>query len=504
MNEISKYLTSFILKNINFYQQSTKNWSSSTVRSGKNVSTPYIEPLNSSHEFIQKIQEDIFIANEKWKSFRDSSKRSIEENTFYGERPNGIRNKNYSTIPKKIRSIIESQPFFNFSSTLFLNNSSEKSIEELPNTKITVYLHYFLSPNDSQIINPNKINKYFQKCMQKIFIWFYIANKYKLNVCSKNLSVYLYLTNTPKLIPENGERLDIDYVNTGFTYACLPNDTPNEIYIFREEEWFKVLIHETIHSFGMEFSTHQNIENYANKKIIDLFSLPEVSIENVYGSGYNIFESYTEITAEIMNILIYQFLHGGELSKLFKVEQLFSCFQCAKMVLFSESITGNNFTNFSQQPTEKGYSSILRTDESINLSTLHSKKFIFGSGDASPKNVNSLTLRSGENVNKPLSKKPFIFTKYTEKTNIFSYFILKSMLLFDINSYMDWVMNYNKGSLNFIKTMENIESYIKLIQQTSSSPRYLRTFFKMKNWLEQHKKNDSLEVKTIRMTVLEY
>jgi len=65
-------------------------------------------------------------------------------------------------------------------------------------------------------------------------------------------------------------------------------------------------------------------------------------------------------------------------------------------------------------------------------------------------------------------------------------------------------MNYNKGSLNFIKTMENIEHYIKLIQQTSSSPRYLRTFFKMKNWLEQHKKNDSLEVKTIRMTVLEY
>ena len=174
MNEISKYLTSFILKNINFSLQPTKNGSSSKLRFGENVNTlQHIEPLNSSHKFIQKIQEDIFIANEKWKIFRDSSERIVDENPFYEKLPNGVQNKNYSSISQKFRSIIESQPFFNFSSTLFLNNSTEKSIEELPNTKITVYLHYFFSPNDSQIIDPNKINKYFQKCMQKIFIWFY-------------------------------------------------------------------------------------------------------------------------------------------------------------------------------------------------------------------------------------------------------------------------------------------------------------------------------------------
>lgn len=443
MNEISKFITKFILKNMN---------------------NTNIEPLNTSHLYIKRIQHDIFIANKEWNKYimlylRNSQKRGVgkDQNAVVGKgkiqsTPNTFlltlnseekpivpkKGDRYNLISQKMRSIIESQPFFNKS--FEINFSEQHSGNQ---SQIKVHLHYFLSPNDPSIkeLDPEKINIYFQKCMQKIFIWFYIANKYKLKVCSKNLNVYLYLTNTPKLFPDDtNESIDIDYVNTGFTFACLPNNTPNEIYVYREEEWFKVLIHETIHSFGMEFSTNESIENYANKRIIEMFQLPPNSTENEYGSGYNIFESYTEMTAEIVNILIYNFLYGGKLSKLFEVEQKFSCFQSAKFIL----------RNFPEQSSRK-----------------------------------------------------LKFPTYKEKTNIFSYFILKSMLMFNINNYMDWAIRYN-GSLNFNKTIENIKSYSDLIQQTASSISYSETIYKMKLWLSKEKEKYPLERKTIRMTVLEY
>ena len=94
---------------------------------------------------------------------------------------------------------------------------------------------------------------------------------------------------------------------------------------------------------------------------------------------------------------------------------------------------------------------------------------------------------------------------YQERTNIFSYFILKSILLFHINSYMDWAMKYNQGfSLNFQKTMETIQSYCEMIRENRNSMNYLKTIGKMEEWLERNKEKDSLENRTLRMTVLEF
>ena len=42
------------------------------------------------------------------------------------------------------------------------------------------------------------------------------------------------------------------HVNSGYTYTCKEN---NEIVIYREEEWLKVLIHESFHAYGLDFSS---------------------------------------------------------------------------------------------------------------------------------------------------------------------------------------------------------------------------------------------------------
>ena len=336
MNEISKYLTNFI-----------SNLPSRVTEKPSKICLPSHEKINTSHPYLQIIQKDIFTANKMFSKRNSFVKNTNQEKQLH-------KGTKYTQIPPKMRSIIESQPFFNktfefsftekesnfstlrFEKLIFDSGDASAKNVNLPSqaseklSNIKIYLHYFLSPDDPSMeqLDPTKINIYFQKCMQKIFIWFFLANKYKLSICSKDLSIYLYLTNTPKLSPSvSSEKIDIDHANSGFTYGCLPKNTPNEIYIYREEEWFKVLIHETIHSFGMEFSSHPNIEDYANKKMIELFHLPAESKENYYGGGgYNIFESYTEMTAEIMNILIYHFLYGGNLSRLFEIEQKFLLF----------------------------------------------------------------------------------------------------------------------------------------------------------------------------------
>ena len=94
-----------------------------------------------------------------------------------------------------------------------------------------------------------------QKYIEWVYIWLYIAKTYAKTKCSHELKIYLYLTKLKKILPTNGGIIGQEHANTGYTMACK---TDNEINIFREEEWFKVLIHESFHAFGLDFSELDN------------------------------------------------------------------------------------------------------------------------------------------------------------------------------------------------------------------------------------------------------
>ena len=136
--------------------------------------------------------------------------------------------------------------------------------------------------------------------VQQIYSWFCFLEKHARSFCSKNLIVYLYLTKCTKTLPKtkkmNTELSEI-HVNSGFTIPCPKED--NEIYIYRYEEWFKVFLHETIHALGIDFSWYRNqapIENILRKEFT-----------GVQTTQWNITECYTEVWAEICNILVQVF-----------------------------------------------------------------------------------------------------------------------------------------------------------------------------------------------------
>ena len=148
---------------------------------------------------------------------------------------------------------------------------------------------YIIDNNDTIlyrtfIILNKKIKLYHSKELTEaahlyIKSWLYIVISNTNNVCATILSIYLFLTPFKKCFPSEKEEITSQHVNSGVAYVC---SQVSEIMIFREEEWFKVFLHETIHSFGL----YTDIKN--------------IIYENC---SVKLFESYTEMLARIYNIM---------------------------------------------------------------------------------------------------------------------------------------------------------------------------------------------------------
>jgi hypothetical protein len=300
--------------------------------------------------------------------------------------------------------------------------------------------------------NPNSIYKMLDKMVYRMYIWLYICNHFASPMCSPDISVYIYMTNHKKLLPEiDYKPLDEIHANTAFTFACPL--TSNEIYVFRYEEWFKVLIHESFHSFGMDFATLP--EEDAEKNMFSIFPV----ICNL-----RFYETYTEIWAEIINVIFIsvnsypckeQTIDIDKLSKTIENhlynEQIFSLFQCSKVLHH----LGLKYRDL-YETTE--YAEQLRHQ------------------------------------------------RYKENTNVFSYYILKCIIMFYYNDFIEWCIHNNNSSIQFTKTQENIDRLFEFIKSKYNSPEYLRTIEIFENWLskkENQNGNRKMELETMRMSISE-
>jgi hypothetical protein len=167
--------------------------------------------------------------------------------------------------------------------------------------------------------------------IETIYAWFSFLDPLVPNPCSQELVIYLYMTPCTKKM--NGDPfLDSYHVNSGASYSCQPS---NEIYIFRQEEWLKVLIHECFHALGMDSAWYTHHDGIT-KKLQRLF--PQIKTTNM-----SIYESYTEFWAEILVILVQVFMITRE-STYTKVKPLvlqciyyeakWSLIQCTKILAF--------------------------------------------------------------------------------------------------------------------------------------------------------------------------
>lgn len=164
-----------------------------------------------------------------------------------------------------------------------------KLILILPNRTIDVFF-IMDSETFSVFSKQENLNTY----LSHLKTWFGFLDDIASDACAKTLNIHIYLSNEKKALPSlPGDIIGVEHVNSAFSNVCERN---GEIVIYRKEEWFKVLIHETLHNYGIDFSLMDQ-----SKMATHLF--------NVFPIGANIddalfSETYTETWAELINTAI--------------------------------------------------------------------------------------------------------------------------------------------------------------------------------------------------------
>jgi hypothetical protein len=128
------------------------------------------------------------------------------------------------------------------------------------------------------------------------FIIYLIESIKQLSKRKKPFMIYLFLTPLKKVLPKNNV-FQPENINSGVTMD-------NIIVIWRKEEIFKVLIHELIHFFQLDFSEliySKNKEYQVNmiekNKLLKTLRLFKTD-------GLTINEAYTETIATIINVIV--------------------------------------------------------------------------------------------------------------------------------------------------------------------------------------------------------
>lgn len=299
---------------------------------------------------------------------------------------------------------------------------------------------------------------YYKTYAHRVFMWLHmISLKSK---CIESLDIYVYLTPFKKELPQNkSEVIGPIHANTGYTYRC---EKKNEIVIYRNEEWFKVFIHETIHAFGNDFDIellHDDDHKKSAKYLKKIFSLPP-------GIEIRMSETYSEIWARIMNVAFQTYFKNPpslesrtakEFKKNFefylKLESVFSLYQCIKILDFM----GVNYQ-------------VLISDSE------HSKKM----------------MRSF----------------YRENTNVFAYYVLTSIMLHSYDEFLLWCTKMNGSGLDIFKVKTTQDEFIQLIASCYKKNDLLQKIVETEiKVVTDYEKADSLKsesqlVTTLRMTIV--
>ena len=367
--------------------------------------------------------------------------------TFHKNLMNLVRNSSDQFIRELFDTDIIKKMYNNYPS-IFIQNEIEQEKYDLYNYKtfFTIYnrdkekLQYILNLDITQKIN--KKIKYF--IAFSLILSVLVENTDTLNIlCIKSLQ--------KKRFPDSFKPLGANEVNSGFTQFSYNGD--NNITIYRDEEKYKLIIHECIHLLNLDMR-EENCENI-HSWLKEHFLIPR-------DSKILINECYVELWAVLINSVLSAHLICPEyllctIIYIIYFEKLFSCFQCARILNFY------SFDSFQEFYNENGWTNI---------------------------NINNI--------------------KYSEDSSILSYYIIKSSILFNINDFFDYCNNNSDGTFkDLIKfKSDSLDDFLKLIKKSLNNKEFQTIINKFitkikkdknkKKYKEIYKKYNSL-----RMTIIE-
>ena len=274
--------------------------------------------------------------------------------------------------------------------------------------------------------------------LNNIIAWLNFVSEIASPDCSNTLHIYFLFTDAKKTTPDiDTEPIDTVHANTAFTTSC---SLANTIFIFRREEWFKVFMHETFHSFGLDFSAHSQTES--NQRILSIF--PAINKQ----TDIRLFETYCEMWAEIFNLMF----------------SLFTT-KTGKCNTFSTS----RYIHALKREQEF---SVYQSNKILKLANYQYKDMFVVSQTVPP---------------------------YVEKTQAFSYYVIKSIILWNVDMFIKWCVHHSENSeIQFNPT--NIADYCELVEDLIENDRNYKKIIERMN---RTKKTFGLPENTLRMTSVE-
>ena len=351
---------------------------------------------------------------------------------------------------------------------------------------------------------------YFKQCVLKIYILLKLLSKYSNTECGKNLECLIYLTPFKRKLPnfskdemsaqmyhyydapENDTDNDSDnmygagirthgvigasHVNGGLSNIC---QLDGRIIVYRREEWFKVLIHETMHNYGLDFST-LDLSN-ANKKLHSIFSVQ---------TDIKLFESYCETWARVMNVFFESYFELNRHSRVF----------------FAPLTTRKKFVNNAHKQhvvSLKNRNTVTdKTERFLNIfydNIQHESVFsIF----QCVKILNFMGLDYNIISNCNDDNYSIVKKLYKEQTNVFAYYVIVSILLGNFNNFILWCIDNNTNLFNFKKDDASVDSFVMFIYNNYKNSELLQMIVGLEKRLENKTSCDPILLSTMRMTVL--
>lgn len=257
------------------------------------------------------------------------------------------------------------------------------------NTICTVHMFFDKSMDQKDLASMTK----------KIIVAIKLISAYSRSY-TERLDIEIIFTEFKKMLPSHALPLDEQHINSAFVMNCTPRKI---MTIFRREEWYKVLIHELLHAFNIDFSCKNQTE-------IDIYMN---SLFPIKKDNFRLFETYTELWAIMIHCCCISFYEAKD------KKDIYGLFNRLKF-LFSHEC------KFS----EMQFSKIM--------------------------NYYRLTLSDiGTD------------THYVEKTHVLSYFIFKYFCMLNINHFVTLCSSGNtKVSFAFGDSNDKSRQFIDLVYQS--------------------------------------
>jgi hypothetical protein len=374
-----------------------------------------------------------------------------------------LKNKFWMNVYDKMKSIID-----NYKNNITYTKSKKEELHEGSSILTHVFknsgfispiivdyikkhlTHYYVIEYDNNIIyyfvksTTKSISSKIKKDINELCRIIY-AMKILFNRTNKNNKQILYYFPTPlkKRINNNTHILGVNECNTGYSHleslyekkedihCCHSN---GNIYIFRKEEHYKVLIHELIHAC---YKDRDMILSDENELFSKNFCVNQQILLN---------ESYTETIATILNLF---YLH---------------------IILYNNKSKNKLISKINN----KKYISKNKNMKILELMYINETKYSFYT---MAKILNFYKINSINDFTKYSNQKG-CNTVFLQETNVFSYYIVKPLLLYNINKFsaflkkytdnfsvvsQDCVKYFSKMILNIIHNDKKIQNIIKML-----------------------------------------